>query len=337
MKSKLVDYESDSESEDAGSGRREDGKPPAAKKRKLTPFVDPSEPKDDPSLHQGRKRTVPFVEGQFCAYVYVPIFIPVKSGLAKVLKAAIKDAKTAVPILHPIDRLSSESDAASSGGDELELHVSLTRPIYLRAHQREELKCAVKSLAHSHRKFHASFAKFDELQNDEATRTFVVAEVGAGWDNLKALTSVLSPAISALRQSTFYDQPRYHISIAWALLDGAKTSSIITTHEPVPAKPDPCQSPTSSPRARPPKSNGTNHGAIPKGDAHTDEHYPPPESEAGETQQEATFPTIPHLPPSLIPALNEAYASRLAKVAQVDVEKICVRIGKQLSSWSLQP
>lgn len=57
--------------------------------------------------------------------------------LQKVLERAICAAREIVPHLNS-DWLENK---------ESELHISLTRPIYLRDHQREELKRAVKAVA----------------------------------------------------------------------------------------------------------------------------------------------------------------------------------------------
>lgn len=48
--------------------------------------------------------------------------------------------------------------AIAVGKREMELHVSLSRPIFLRAHQREDLKRAVKAVANSHAPYVPYFA-----------------------------------------------------------------------------------------------------------------------------------------------------------------------------------
>lgn len=117
-------------------------------------------PVDNPALHQGRIRTSPHVEGQYAAYVYVPLILERDSPLRKLLMKAFLFAKASVPPLHPIG-LPEELNSPESGThaenpdvalspDSVELHVSLTRPVYLRAHQREDLKRAVKAIALSH-------------------------------------------------------------------------------------------------------------------------------------------------------------------------------------------
>jgi U6 snRNA phosphodiesterase len=208
-------------------------------------------------------------------------------------------------------------------------------------------------------RFQASFAKFDELLNDEKTRTFIVAELGAGYEHvmplspsescvdidghylqLKTLTLELASTIRALRQETFYEQPRYHVSIAWALLDAAKTNveEANGAHEnPLAEIPDTCWTLDSS----------QIHPAEPtdKDDAERrDRRLRPAESfgscgdnaRLGEPRNETAFATIPSLPSTVIAALNETYAAKLTHCPRLEVERICIRIGKHVSGWDLR-
>jgi hypothetical protein len=140
-------YESSSEDDEA------EIKAPPAKRKKL-PVLSPNLvvpiPQDDPALHQGRARSSPFVEGQWAAYVYIPVRLDVSSRLNGVLASALQAAQSQVPSLHPIgippSRQYTSSLLEPRRGNE-ELHISLSRPIYLRSHQREDLKQAVRTLA----------------------------------------------------------------------------------------------------------------------------------------------------------------------------------------------
>lgn len=97
----------------------------------------PIVPIDNPAEHQGRVRGTPYVEGQWCAHVYVSVGIPHASSLGRLLHDVLRSAQSEVPCMKP---LIEEKDAIH------ELHISLSRPIYLRAHQREDLKKAVRTL-----------------------------------------------------------------------------------------------------------------------------------------------------------------------------------------------
>lgn len=107
-------------------------------------------PKDDPALHQGRIRSSPHVEGQYAAYVYVPLKLVTSGPLHSLLHKVLKRAKELVPILHPIGISLDPTYGAMKTETERELHISLTRPIYLRAHQREEFKTTIRSISKMH-------------------------------------------------------------------------------------------------------------------------------------------------------------------------------------------
>lgn len=118
---------------------------PPMKKRKLPTLSDSLVvlvPVDNPALHQGRTRSMPFVEGQWAAYVYVPIFIAATSPLRVLLADILTTSRASVPDLHTIPE-----DVECTSRKTFELHVSLSRPIYLRAHQRQDLKQAVQGIA----------------------------------------------------------------------------------------------------------------------------------------------------------------------------------------------
>jgi U6 snRNA phosphodiesterase len=175
----LVSYSSSDEDED-----RETKRPPLPPlSQSLLPII----PVDNPALHQGRTRSTPHTEGQWAAYVYVPLAIARWNELGNVLKEVICTAKQAVDGLHVL---------GDNKDEETELHISLTRPIYLRAHQREDLKKAVRAVAHNfpvyvlpfayglqyldHIRFTASLSNFASLKNEDQTRAFLAMEIGAG-------------------------------------------------------------------------------------------------------------------------------------------------------------
>ncbi len=129
----------------------------------LPTYLAPDAPVDNPALHQGRVRTTPHVEGQFAAYVYIPLVVERDSKLHKLLLRIFAAAKLAVPSLHPIgfsqsaSNTSNMADEAERTGNTpednaMELHISLSRPVYLRAHQRADFKRAVKAAAKSKRR-----------------------------------------------------------------------------------------------------------------------------------------------------------------------------------------
>ncbi|KAH9850234.1 U6 snRNA phosphodiesterase Usb1 [Lenzites betulinus] len=305
----LVDYaSSDEESEPPetqSSSINADVEPPSQPPKKLKKlptlpaYLAPVAPVDNPALHQGRRRTAPHIEGQFAAYVYVPLLVNRRSRLHGVLLRIFEAAKVAVPLLHPIGL------ADADGAGPVELHISLTRPTYLRAHQRAEFKQAVRNAAKTTQKFSASFATLAELTNGERTRTFLTLEIGAGHDNLKELSNRLTPTLKAIRQKEFYEDPRFHASIAWALLHNPEE-----------------QADTTSPHSDSTLASSSSNARPP----------------GGPTCGEDTFPTIPCFPDSMVPKLRADFSRELAQVGvgTFEAEEVRVRIGKEVSRWRLR-
>ncbi|KAF9485886.1 hypothetical protein BDN70DRAFT_870814 [Pholiota conissans] len=303
----LVSYSSSDEDEEK-EGPSEEGKSvqpePLQKKRKLPPVsasLVPPGPIDNPALHQGRIRTTPHVEGQFAAHVYVSLPLGRHSMLHKLVQNILRDAKTAIPALCDIW-------PAEEASTRPELHISLSRPIFLRAHQREDLKRAVKNIAKAHKAFIVSFATLSELINDEKTRTFLTLEVGAGYQELRSLVGALTPSLKSIRQQEYYVNPRFHASIAWALLHKARGgASDLVRSDSI------CTTPFS------------------------------PSEEAGLPLSHSTleapdlFPTIAQLPPEAINDLKKRYSAELCSptVGSLEVESISLKIGKEVCSWSL--
>jgi len=117
---------------------------------------------------------------------------------------------------------------------------------------------------------------------------------------LRALSDALAPTLRSFRQKEYYEQPRFHASFAWFLLDRPAQRSPAQTVE------DSEPLPIATPLGDPAREN-------------TD-----------------SFPTIQRLSENIIPALNAELGSRLKGTAGVfDVGEVHTRIGKDVFSWAL--
>ena len=118
---------------------------------------------------------------------------------------------------------------------------------------------------------------------------------------LQSLSKALGPILKTFRQREFYDDPRFHASFAWALLD----------------------------------SDQQNASASEEGSPAPHAHPPNQPSDVLATDPE--FSTIPHFPPSLIPQLQRDFSRELLKpgVGTFEAEEINVQIGKEVSRWKL--
>lgn len=155
MNNSLVHYYSSDEETEAPV--------PPTKRRKLpqlSSLLSPSTPVDDPAQHDGRMRTIPFVEGQWAAYVYVPVSVHPKSPLSRLMGDIMGSASTAVPTLRAVGAVASNR--------QVDLHISLSRPIYIRAHQRDELKRSVKAIAEAHHTYALLAFRLETRANGQA-------------------------------------------------------------------------------------------------------------------------------------------------------------------------
>ncbi|CAE6523166.1 unnamed protein product [Rhizoctonia solani] len=231
---------------------RPDGPP---KKVRALPALDSSlftpAPVDDPSKHQGRKRTIPYVEGQFIAHVYVPIKLEgdFLALLRNIVGYAQSDTTAWHSLLENIPRTTGEQTANSTSSG-FRSHLSLSRPVPLRAHQRDGFRKEIRKAALERIQFLASFAQLTTLTNEDQSRTFLCVEIGAGHNEFHALSQSLSAHLASLRQLPYYPHPRFHISIAWILTHGSSSS--------VPAECDQGAS------ASPTEDGGGTHGQIPE-------------------------------------------------------------------------
>lgn len=88
---------------------------------------------------------VPHVEGQYATYIYVPLVLDHKDALYTLIEDALALAKAHVPTLYTIGRQERGGVKAA----QWELHISLSRPLFLRANQHEEFKRAIRQVASS--------------------------------------------------------------------------------------------------------------------------------------------------------------------------------------------
>ncbi|KAI9627412.1 hypothetical protein H4Q26_017409 [Puccinia striiformis f. sp. tritici PST-130] len=173
---------------------------------------------NDPSLHQGRKRTRPHVEGDWPTHVYISIDLQgkTKDFLDRmVLKLAQEDQSK---VWHSLINGNSEGFA---------LHLSLSRPVFLKTNEREEFLNQLKKNISQINVFGIHFSTFSTLVNDECTRGFLALEVGTGHSLLGDLLVQVDNILERFCQPKYYETPKFHVSIAWCLLDKQKVLNLI--------------------------------------------------------------------------------------------------------------
>lgn len=153
------------------------------------------------------------VPGEWLCHIYLEL--PRTEQLTALLKQA-----DGVLSAHHAKELSAKGlsyHQLNQGSDE-PLHISLTRPILLRAHEREgfvnEVKAVLKNEVCS--SLSVALATFAHFVNDDSTRVFLALEVGQGHEQIRALTQALDSRLSKLFQAQkYYSEARFHSSYAY--------------------------------------------------------------------------------------------------------------------------
>lgn len=155
---------------------------------------------EDRSVHQGRVRSFAHVDGVYPVHVSVPV--RVAGASAARLGALVGPDAVAMPAA--------------------EWHVSLSRPFGLRRHMHGPLRSAVEKACKGFAPFHAAFApaQAEVLVNDERTRAFLaVPATGPGRSALERLLQAIDEeAVVPHGGPAYYEAPRIHFSLAWALV-----------------------------------------------------------------------------------------------------------------------
>lgn len=114
-------------------------------------------------------------------------------------------------------RLLPSDTAVHSLVDSGTLHLSLSRPLQLWTNQRDAFKAAIVAAVSKHPPLTLAFAGLANLTNDEKTRQFLCLEVGYGHEELLSLVQSIDGVLASKKLPVYYEQPRFHASIAWWL------------------------------------------------------------------------------------------------------------------------
>ncbi|XP_044269184.1 U6 snRNA phosphodiesterase [Tribolium madens] len=218
----LAEYEGDS-SEDEVPGTRastkrlhkDDDEEPRNKRFERLPVPNFTinkleEVVDDPGLHEGRLRSFPHERGNWATYVYIPY--EANEGLQRLISR--------------IADLSQVENIELKFFDSF--HLSLTRTVVLRHHLIEPFVNTIRENISHFNKFIVMFDSLEVYTNEEKTRTFLGLQIKTGYDSLVKLIQCLDHCLGEFKLQKFYENPSFHISIAWCLGDATeKFKSII--------------------------------------------------------------------------------------------------------------
>lgn len=199
--------EAEAEAE-AGAGGRPRGQSPIPSQRLPVPdsvlhmFPGSEEgPEDDSAKHGGRVRTFPHERGNWATHVYIPY--EVREDFLDLLDALLLHAQTYVPRLVRMEAF----------------HLSLSQSVVLRHHWILPFVQALKDRLASCHRFCFTANRVKIYTNQEKTRTFVGLEVTSGHTQFLDLVSEVDRVIEEFDLTTFYQDPSFHISLAWCVGD----------------------------------------------------------------------------------------------------------------------
>eukprot|EP00094_Tigriopus_californicus_P009868 TCALIF_09515-PA protein Name:"Similar to Usb1 U6 snRNA phosphodiesterase (Rattus norvegicus)" AED:0.03 eAED:0.03 QI:0/0/0/0.5/1/1/2/0/260 len=167
------------------------------------PLEIPQDVQDDPNLHQGRIRSFPHVKGNWATYVYV-------SGL----EGTLSDIEL---LQHDLQMVCAELPIKLEQIEDP--HLSLSRVVTIKYDWIQPLMSSLKRSLAPFPRFKIKFMDIYILLNEEKTRTFICLGLDQSDRILRDLVSVIDANLAEFDLPAFYAQPKFHISLLWALGD----------------------------------------------------------------------------------------------------------------------
>ncbi|KAI9785833.1 MAG: poly(U)-specific 3'-to-5' RNA exonuclease [Peltula sp. TS41687] len=174
----------------------------------LYPTASRTSTHDDPSLHGGRKRAVPHIDGNWATHIYVEWHPTDRetTTLSAIVSSTTNDggAQASSSSSH---QSKLHSLLCNELGAQLPLHISLSRTLVLSTDKRQSFSDRLERsiTACAVRPFEVSFADLDWVANYEQTRWFLVLRLARSVEgNLGRLLNVCNEAAGAFRQPLLY-------------------------------------------------------------------------------------------------------------------------------------
>jgi len=182
------------------------------KKEKLPPlpsfFFDEKEVErkelEERKMHKGKIRSFPHIQGNFPAFVYIPVSCEGSSELTALVTRAFNIAKEK----HSLNIEKQE-----------EYHISLSRTFTLREHHIELFVHNFIETFHqiNFPRFDVTLGHYEYYVNDEMTRSFLSINISEGREEICELISQLDKVLAQFKLPVFYQDPKPHLTIGWTL------------------------------------------------------------------------------------------------------------------------
>ena len=160
----------------------------------------------------GRVRSFPHVEGNYAGFVYVPL-----RGIEGLEAASVAATKIAQ------EALNKKWTEGGPGRDQCllhripvqDLHISVSRTFALRRVQIKPIVDDLRRTLNALPCFDAAVSGIDLYSNDDRTRSFVGLSLSVGAARMQTTTRAVDYALSTVDVAPFYEEMRFHVSVAW--------------------------------------------------------------------------------------------------------------------------
>ncbi|XP_028304596.1 U6 snRNA phosphodiesterase 1 [Gouania willdenowi] len=156
---------------------------------------------EDSTLHSGRIRSFKHERGNWATYVYLPYHAEEEFA----------------------ERLEELLSAAAAHGVEMkqqqEFHLSLSQTVVLKHHWIQPFTQSLRKSLSRWERFVCTAGRLKVYCNEERTRTFLGMESSTGHTELLDLVQVVDRTMTEFCLQTFYENPSFHISLAWCVGD----------------------------------------------------------------------------------------------------------------------
>lgn len=208
---KLVNYSSSSDDE-------ENSMEPVQKKIKLPmPFKTKLSSKRDqkeenPAEHQGRKRQIPHIEGNWSCHVYIDCY-----HLKDIFREYFNHIKANLKDIEIIETP----------------HVSLSKNFIIKYHWIENLsKILAQNLKFTSFRLKFTISKIEFLSNEDNSRHFVCILINKSCENeLKYLVEGTNKSLKEFELPPYYQNLIFHVSILWKLKEFSKDEKSFIRNE----------------------------------------------------------------------------------------------------------
>src|SRR5258708_18238764 len=138
------------------------------------------------------------------------------------------------------------------------------------------------------------------------------------------MSNGLIKLLTYLRQKEYYTEPRFHASIAWALLS---SGAGLPLNHPI----DVSEADSSDAASR----DSLSRDSAPRLSGNIPSFLGGNSTPPTECTSSAVFPSISCIPDSLADRLEHEYGNELRRVGRLDIDRVSGKIGKEIFTWEL--